>query len=215
VVAAFDPNTRTMYIGARPKSSNTPDNYPQVTYSRAADLLGQSVTLITPLWSVLSLNNSLGPASLPSMAPLAASTLTSDFGLRPHPLLGGWREHFGLDLAARSGTPIVATSDGTVSRANWQGGYGLSVALDHGGGVQTRYGHMSGLKVNQGQHVRRGDVIGYVGSTGLSTGPHLHYEIRINGRAVDPSPMLRAASVSRRDALLIPRFTSRKGRKTG
>jgi murein DD-endopeptidase MepM/ murein hydrolase activator NlpD len=74
-----------------------------------------------------------------------------------------------------------------VAEADWRGGYGLLVALDHGGGLQTRYGHMSRLAVSPGQRVRKGDVIGYVGSTGLSTGPHVHYEMRINGQAVNPA----------------------------
>jgi murein DD-endopeptidase MepM/ murein hydrolase activator NlpD len=124
--------------------------------------------------------------------PVAAYRLTSNFGLRQHPLLGGLREHSGVDLAAPIGSPIYATSDGVVGAANWRGGYGLSVSLEHGGGVETRYGHMSQLNVAAGQQVRRGDIIGLVGSTGLSTGPHLHYEVRLNGRAVDPVPYLKS-----------------------
>ena len=112
--------------------------------------------------------------------------MTSGFGLRVHPILGGWRQHSGIDLAAPFGSPIVAPSEGVVSAAGWSGGYGLMVALEHGGGLETRYGHMSRLGVVPGQHVHRGEVIGFVGSTGLSTGPHLHYEMRINGRAVNP-----------------------------
>ena len=126
------------------------------------------------------------PAAVPSGLPVAATAFTSGFGMRAHPLLGGLRAHSGIDLAARSGSPIVATSDGAVSMAGWYGGYGLFVALEHGGGMQTRYGHMSRLNVAAGQQVRRGEVIGFVGSTGLSTGPHLHYEIRVNGQAVNP-----------------------------
>lgn len=130
------------------------------------------------------------PGSMPSALPVAARAITSGFGLRQHPLLGTWRAHSGLDLAAPYGSPIVATSDGVVSTAAWQGGYGLLVTLDHGGGVQTRYGHMSRLNVVAGQQIRKGGVIGYVGSTGMSTGPHLHYEIRMNGRAINPAPHL-------------------------
>ena len=127
---------------------------------------------------------------MPSFMPVAARGLTSGFGMRQHPLLGTLRAHSGIDLAASYGSPIVATSDGVVGTANWSGGYGLLVALDHGGGLQTRYGHMSRLNVVQGQQVRKGDVIGYVGSTGMSTGPHLHYEIRINGQAINPAAHL-------------------------
>lgn len=114
--------------------------------------------------------------------------MTSAFGLRVHPLTGGARHHRGIDLAASTGTPIRATADGSVSTSGWAGGYGLLVAIDHAGGVQTRYGHMSRLNVLPGQQVRQGEVIGFVGSTGASTGPHVHYEVRRNGRAIDPLP---------------------------
>lgn len=127
------------------------------------------------------------PGSMPASMPVAAYGITSGFGMRQHPILGVWRSHAGLDLAASYGSPIVATSDGMVSTAGWQGGYGLLVTLDHGGGLQTRYGHMSRLNVEPGQQVHKGSVIGYVGSSGLATGPHLHYEIRLNGLAINPA----------------------------
>ena len=95
-----------------------------------------------------------------------------------------------MDLAAPSGTPIVATMDGTVAAAGWHGGYGLLVSLDNVEGLETRYGHLSRLAVSEGQQVHKGDVIGYVGSTGNSTGPHLHYEIRVGGQAIDPARYL-------------------------
>lgn len=110
--------------------------------------------------------------------------------MRQHPILGVWRAHSGLDLAAAYGSPIVATSDGVVSSAGLHGGYGLLVTLDHGAGLQTRYGHMSRLNVAPGQMARKGDVIGYVGSSGLATGPHLHYEIRLNGQPINPATHL-------------------------
>ena len=133
---------------------------------------------------------SLAAGMMPSRMPVAARSLSSGFGMREHPLLAGRRFHSGIDLAARYGSPIVATSDGMVGTADWRGGYGLFVALEHGGGIETRYGHMSQLNVVPGQQVRKGDVIGFVGSTGRSTGPHLHYEIRINGSAIDPASSL-------------------------
>jgi murein DD-endopeptidase MepM/ murein hydrolase activator NlpD len=123
---------------------------------------------------------------LPAGLPLASARLTSGFGWRTHPLSGAWRPHSGVDLAAPYGSPIVATAGGVVGTAGWSGGYGLLVAVSHGDGVQTRYGHMSRLAVAPGQQVAAGQVIGYVGSTGDSTGPHLHYEVRIDGRAIDP-----------------------------
>ena len=123
--------------------------------------------------------------AFPSGAPLKAM-LTSGFGMRVDPILGTMRLHSGVDLAAPSGSPIIATSDGMVSKAGWNGGYGLFVSLEHGSGLQTRYGHMSRLNVVAGQRVHMGDVIGFVGSTGRSTGPHLHFETRLNGQAVRP-----------------------------
>ena len=115
-----------------------------------------------------------------------AGVLTSGYGPRVHPLSGAYRQHQGIDLAAREGTPIRATANGVVSAAGWAGNYGLLVSLDHGGAVQTRYAHMSRLNVGSGQRVNAGDIIGFVGSTGNSTGPHVHYEIRQNGRALNP-----------------------------
>jgi murein DD-endopeptidase MepM/ murein hydrolase activator NlpD len=131
--------------------------------------------------------------SIPARAPLDAMRMTSNFGLRWHPVVGGRRQHEGVDLASPVGTPIHATADGTVAKADWFGGYGLFVQLEHGGNLATRYGHMSRLNVAAGQHVHKGDIIGYVGTTGRSTGPHLHYEVRVNGAAVNPIPYMQAA----------------------
>jgi len=112
--------------------------------------------------------------------------LTSGFGERFHPILGYERFHAGVDLGAAAGTPIVAAADGRVVSAGWAGGYGRAVAILHGGGIETKYGHMSRIAAYAGESVRRGDVIGYVGSSGLSTGPHLHFEVMKNGRPVNP-----------------------------
>ena len=120
------------------------------------------------------------------MAPVPGR-MSSRFGMRRHPILGYKRMHAGLDFKARHGTPIVAVTDGRVLSAGRAGGCGNAVKLRHGGGIDTRYCHMSRMSVNRGQTVRRGQVIGYVGSTGLSTGPHLHYEMYRNGRAIDPA----------------------------
>lgn len=113
--------------------------------------------------------------------------ITSGFGMRRHPLLGYTRMHAGIDFGAGHGSPIFAASDGTVSFAGWHGGHGNFVRLSHGGGIGTGYGHMSRIAVSSGEQVRAGQVIGYVGSTGLSTGPHLHYEVYRNGRVVNPA----------------------------
>ncbi|MBR0553308.1 M23 family metallopeptidase [Stakelama marina] len=112
--------------------------------------------------------------------------ITSTFGMRYHPILHAKRMHKGLDIAAAYGTPIHAASDGVVAYAGRAGGYGNFIKLKHRGGITTEYGHMSKFAVHSGERVRRGEVIGYVGSTGLSTGAHLHWEIRKNGRAVNP-----------------------------
>lgn len=128
--------------------------------------------------------------SVPSRMPVDSPAFTSSFGMRTHPILGGRRAHKGVDLAMPAGSPIYATADGVISRADWFSGYGLYVAIEHGGELQTRYGHMSRLNVEAGQQVKKGDIIGYVGTTGRSTGPHLHYEVRIAGEAVNPVPYL-------------------------
>ena len=124
----------------------------------------------------------------------SARAMSSGFGMRVHPVLGGRRAHKGIDLPAATGTPIRATADGVVEMADWFGGYGLYVQLEHGGSMETRYGHMSRIAVAAGQTVHKGDVIGYVGTTGRSTGPHLHYEVRVNGEAVNPVPYMHAPS---------------------
>ena len=113
--------------------------------------------------------------------------ISSGYGMRRHPVLGYRRMHSGIDFAAPYGTPIYAVADGTVQMAGYNGGYGRFVRLSHDGGLGSGYGHMSRIAVSNGQRVRRGQVIGYVGSTGLSTGPHLHYELYRNGRPVNPA----------------------------
>lgn len=112
--------------------------------------------------------------------------ITSGFGMRYHPILHRNRMHTGVDISAHNGTPIKAAADGVVIIAGWGRGYGNRVILDHGGGVSTLYGHASRLYVKNGQRVTRGQTIAAVGSTGLSTGNHLHWEVRINGKAVNP-----------------------------
>ena len=115
-----------------------------------------------------------------------AGRMSSGFGMRRHPILGYKRMHAGLDFAARYGSPIYAATDGVVAFAGRHGGHGNFVRLNHGGGLATGYAHMSRIAASPGQRVRRGQVIGYVGSTGLSTGPHLHYELYRNGRTINP-----------------------------
>jgi murein DD-endopeptidase MepM/ murein hydrolase activator NlpD len=127
-----------------------------------------------------------GEARQGLMAPVPGRQ-TSSYGMRRHPILGYSRMHRGVDFKASYGTPIYAVTDGTVSYAGRNGGHGNYVKLSHGGGLQTGYSHMSRIAVGRGERVKRGQVIGYVGSTGLSTGPHLHYEMYRNGASVNPS----------------------------
>lgn len=127
----------------------------------------------------------------------AQGRLSSSFGYRTHPVLGFRRLHKGMDIAAPTGTPIRAATDGTVQFAGRNGGYGNYVRISHSGGYQTAYGHMSRISVRSGTRVTRGQVIGAVGSTGMSTGPHLHYELWKNGQAINP----RSVSLSNTDRL--------------
>ena len=128
--------------------------------------------------------------SIPSRMPLLGAELTSAYGMRNHPILRRRRPHNGVDLAAPTGTPVYATADGIVERADRFSSYGLFISIDHGAELETRYAHLSRLAVAAGDRVSKGDVIGYVGSTGRSTGPHLHYEVRVDGVAVDPIPYM-------------------------
>lgn len=129
-------------------------------------------------------------ASIPAIQPIANKqliALASGFGLRIHPVYKVKKMHNGIDFAASIGTPIYATADGTVSKVEVRfSGYGKMVEIDHGFGYRTRYAHMHDFAVKRGQQVKRGDLIGYVGNTGLSTAPHLHYEVFINDQRVDP-----------------------------
>ena len=115
-----------------------------------------------------------------------AGEITSPFGWRVHPVFGTEKFHTGLDIAADYGDPIVASNSGTVIYADWMGGYGNAVMIDHGGGIVTLYGHNSSLAVYDGQQVAKGQIIAYAGSTGYSTGPHCHFEVRIHGEVTDP-----------------------------
>ena len=128
--------------------------------------------------------------SVPSIMPVRGARTSSNYGMRTHPVLGRRRMHSGIDLAAPTGTPVYATADGLVGRADWFSSYGLYISIDHGADLETRYAHLSRLAVAAGDRVEKGQVIGYVGSTGRSTGPHLHYEVRVDGVAVNPNPYM-------------------------
>lgn len=119
-----------------------------------------------------------------------SGTITSPFGWRTHPIFGTSRFHSGMDIGVDYGTPICAADSGTVVYADWMGGYGNAVMIDHGGGLVTLYGHNSSLSVGVGQTVSQGQQIALAGSTGYSTGPHCHFEVRIHGEVTDPSAYL-------------------------
>jgi murein DD-endopeptidase MepM/ murein hydrolase activator NlpD len=133
----------------------------------------------------------VGTTSAPgALAWPVSGTITSPFGYRRNPFGGGMEFHQGLDIAAPMGTTITAAASGTVISAGWYGGYGNYILIDHGGGMATGYGHCSQIFVSVGQKVQKGQAIGAVGSTGASTGPHVHFEVRMNGKPVDPAAYL-------------------------
>ncbi|MFZ5823767.1 MAG: peptidoglycan DD-metalloendopeptidase family protein [Bacillota bacterium] len=130
-------------------------------------------------------------AHRPTGLPIAGARITDRFGWRWSPFGWGQQQHDGIDFAHEYWAPIHATGDGVVNHAGWKsGGYGYTVVIDHGYGFRTLYAHMVDWNVKYGQEVKRGEVIGWVGNTGLSTGPHVHYEVHLNGVAVDPTPYL-------------------------
>lgn len=123
--------------------------------------------------------------SIPGIRPLDGP-ITSDYGLRRHPIRRTTLFHAGIDISAPAGTPILATGDGIVAFAGWHGGYGQKITISHGYGFSTVYAHLSKAIVREGQRVKRGDIIALSGNTGMSTGPHLHYEVRKNGMTLNP-----------------------------
>ena len=123
--------------------------------------------------------------STPSIWP-AEGQLSSTFGMRSSPFTGQGRMHAGLDISNRPGTPIISPAKGTVTFSGWDGAYGICVLINHGNNISTRYAHMLRSAVREGQVVNRGDIIGNIGNTGRSTGPHLHYEVRVGGVCVNP-----------------------------
>ncbi|MEI7594756.1 MAG: M23 family metallopeptidase [Bacteroidota bacterium] len=127
-------------------------------------------------------------ASIPAILPvsLKRASIVSGYGYRIHPIFKAMRMHTGIDIAAAKGTPVYASGDGVVVGSGQDSGYGIAVNINHGYGYRTKYAHLSKAAVRQGQRVKRGDLIGYIGSTGLSTAPHLHYEVLKNGSTINP-----------------------------
>jgi len=158
---------------------------------KATALSGAATTGIS-----LGLTRDVTPAdwvqanSAPNLWPVEGA-VTGSFGERIDPFNGEGAFHSGVDISASYGQPVIAPADGVVEFADFMGGYGRAIILDHGHGLSTRYGHLSNFAVTQGEYVHRGDTIGYVGLSGRSTGPHLHYEVRINDTPVNPHKYLR------------------------
>ena len=150
-----------------------------------------------------------GLQGIPQVAPANIASVTSSYGYRRDPFTGAGAMHSGLDFRGPSGSPIYAAAKGTVSFVGYKGGYGKTVEIQHGNGLMTRYAHMSRFNARVGQAISAGSTIGAIGSTGRSTGPHLHFEVRINGRAVNPRPFLEAAP----DVLKEARRSSSTGTK--
>jgi murein DD-endopeptidase MepM/ murein hydrolase activator NlpD len=146
-----------------------------------SQLLSESQALTGVVGGSGSSGSGNGSLSWPVNGPV-----TSPFGWRIHPILGYKKFHTGIDIGVGYGVPVRSSAAGTVIYASWMGGYGNVIIVDHGDGLSTLYAHQSSLAVGNGAHVARGQTVGYVGSTGFSTGPHLHYEVRVNGNPVDP-----------------------------
>ncbi|WP_337844543.1 peptidoglycan DD-metalloendopeptidase family protein [Thermus sp.] len=162
-------------------------------WAEVLDLKAQLSEVVPALERTLEVEKSL-PLGLPLSGYMG---ITSSFGVRRNPFGRGMEFHDGLDFAAPYGTPVRATGAGVVARVGWMGVYGLAVLLDHAEGYQTLYGHLSRVAVRPGERVERGQLLGYVGSTGRSTGSHLHYSVYRHGAPLDPRPFLQGLAAHR------------------
>lgn len=167
------------------KGASTPER----TFGILKSLLGSLESGLASVKSKVDNRQALVRAT-PSFWPIRGGWLTSLFGNRKDPFTGQPDFHTGLDISADRGTPVIATADGTVESVGYQGNYGNAIVVAHGFGIGTRFGHLSQFAVHPGQKVKRGETIGYVGATGRATSPHLHYEILINGQAINPLRLL-------------------------
>lgn len=192
--AASSPTSGSTYQmqGATPKGGIGGPFVPVKPPSKDADTFDRQLYRISITRAQIDrLNRTL--SLVPYRKPVLGEVeFSSGFGVRTDPFLGRPAMHTGLDFRASMGDPVRATANGRVESAGWSGGYGRMIEIDHGNGLATRYGHLSDIKVKVGDIIKIGQIIGAVGSTGRSTGPHLHYETRIDGDAVDPQKFLRA-----------------------
>ena len=175
-------------IDGTPSARPTQGEATASTLNILKDLLGVLETRLDSVRTGVERQQALAAAT-PSIWPVVG-WLSSTFGARRDPLNGGADFHPGLDISAEYGTPVKATAEGTIETAGWAGDYGNMILVKHGYGMSTRYGHLSRIVVGAGQTVHRGQVIGYVGATGRTTGAHLHYEIMMNGSRINPLNLL-------------------------
>ena len=158
---------------------------PEDTFGVLRDALGRLELGLRNVRTDVERREALAAAT-PSIWP-TVGWVSSWFGHRQDPFTGDGGQHSALDISTDKGSPVVATADGVVESAEWNGNYGNLLVIDHGFGIKTRYGHLAGFAAKAGSRVRRGDLVGYVGATGRATGPHLHYEILANGQLINPS----------------------------
>ena len=157
---------------------------PEDTFGLLRDALGRLELGLRSVRTDVERREALAAAT-PSIWP-AVGWVSSWFGHRQDPFTGDGGQHSALDISTDKGSPVVATADGVIESAEWNGSYGNLLVIDHGFGITTRYGHLAGFAAKAGTRVRRGDLVGYVGATGRATGPHLHFEILANGQLIDP-----------------------------
>lgn len=180
---------RSRAAGGGSVAAAAPEASPDTTFGVLKGLLGAIESRLASVKTKVENEQTLARAT-PSIWPLAG-WLSSGYGARKDPFDGSTSDfHPGLDIAADKGAPVRATADGVVESAAYDGGYGNAVLVNHGFGISTRFGHLSGFAVHAGQQVHRGDVLGYVGATGHATAPHLHYEILLNGQQINPLRLL-------------------------
>lgn len=178
-------------VGQSPRGLGGP--YVNTALRKQGGVLDTSFKDLLTAWNRLDLLERAA-LSIPALVPAKSFYYTSGFGYRHDPFTGSTAMHTGVDMAGRYGEPILAATGGRVTRAAYWGAYGKVVDIDHGRGLSTRYGHLSQITVRTGDRIRPGQVIGYMGSTGRSTGTHLHYEVHIDGRATNPMPFLEASA---------------------
>jgi murein DD-endopeptidase MepM/ murein hydrolase activator NlpD len=187
----MDDDVKQVGIGGAPMESPVDVNMPELTYTNwSVDKIEREIELqrasFEEIHHKLTVNAQLLEHT-PTLRPITGGYISSGFGVRRDPFTKRVEAHAGVDMCQERGTPVEATAEGQVIYAGQYYSYGKFIVVDHGFGYQTAYGHLSAIDVRQGQYVNKGQTIGAVGSTGRSTAPHLHYEVRVNGQPVDPT----------------------------